>query len=61
MPPAQMPLWKLFFDILKVSNITLGACPIFLQAHLPFLPMATRKAEKTRKLMRVDKFLLLTL
>lgn len=30
MPPAQMPLWKLFLDILKVSNIALGACPVFL-------------------------------
>lgn len=30
MPPAQMLLWNLFFDILKISNITLGACPVFL-------------------------------
>lgn len=30
MPSAQMPLWKLFLDILKVSNIALGACPVFL-------------------------------
>ena len=30
MPPANMPLWKLFLDKLKVSNIALGACPVFL-------------------------------
>lgn len=30
MPPAQMPLWNLFLDRLKISNITLGACPVFL-------------------------------
>lgn len=30
MPPVQMPLWNLFFDILKISNITLGAYTVFL-------------------------------
>lgn len=30
MPPAQMALWKLFFDKLKISNIALGAYTVFL-------------------------------
>lgn len=61
MPPAQMPLWKLFFDKLKVSNITLGACPVFFKPTCHFSQWQQERLKKTRKLMRVDKFLLLTL
>ncbi len=43
MPPAQMPLWKLFFDKLKVSNITLCACPVFFVSPLAISPNGNKK------------------
>lgn len=43
MPPAQMPLWNLFFDKLKVSNITLGACPVFFVSPLAISPNGNKK------------------
>lgn len=42
-PPAQMPLWKLFFDILKISNITLGACPVFFVSPPAISPNGSKK------------------
>lgn len=43
MPPAQMPLWKLFFDKLKVSNITLCACPVFFVSPPAISPNGNKK------------------
>lgn len=38
-----MPLWKLFFDILKISNITLGACPVFFVSPPAISPNVNKK------------------
>lgn len=48
-PPTNMPLWKLFFDKLKVSNIALGACPIFFVSPPAISPNGDKKGIKNKK------------
>lgn len=38
-----MPLWNLFFDILKIPNITLGACPVFFVSPPAISPNGNKK------------------
>lgn len=56
MPPAQMPLWKLFFDILKISNITLGACPVFCKPTCHFSQWQQERLKKQENLCTLISF-----
>lgn len=38
-----MPLWNLFFDILRVSNIALGAYPVFFVSPPAISPNGNKK------------------
>ena len=44
-----MLLWNLFFDILKISNITLGACPVFFVSPPAISPNGNKKGRKNKK------------